>query len=1192
MKKTVLRILVLVMAAAVALTVVHFAAMGNNTPTDTAFTFAVEDGGAILTGSNDTLSGAVMLPDTLGGYPVVGIGENAFKDCTDVTAFFLPDTVTSIGAYAFENCTSLAQAVLPAGLDSIGDGAFWKCAGLVSISLPASVRSIGSCAFYQCTGLESVVVLGKSTSIKGAFNVALDIGQTLAIRNPARYTLDPIATTVYCFAKSAAYYDLLQDDFAAYELLDDCVLTSYTVRYVDAEGGDVAIPFTQTVQPAGIRVAAVARVADDPELSYPDPGTQTIELSGSASQNVMTFVYSGKSYTITFDANGGEEKDALVYAASDAYTLGDTTRYGYTFKGWKVVEFTSDPHYSWGDAGTVYLAADAVTGMYGDVKLEAVWEALSFTVTFDAQGGTADAQSTLVEFGGTYGELAGAVREGYTFDGWYNADGVRIEPTTTVTAVAAHTLYAQWTIHKYDVTVTTDGNGTAEADKTADVEYGTPVTLTATPNPGYAFSAWESEDALIADNAFNMPDKAVEVRAVFAPIEYTVTYDPDGGEAKDALTYVITDDTLLGGTTKPGYTFSYWTVAVSDGNWGAVGKAQSASSTVNGKYGNVTLKAIWRANTLTVTYDGRGGTPAVESKIVTVGGTYGTLTSATREGYTFAGWYTQAEGGSRIESSTTVTQLVDHTIFAHWTINSYNITLTTDGNGFISADETTNVPYGTVVTVTAAPKPGYVFSEWITDDVTFDGDTITMPDKPVTIKATFVPAAYTVTFDTDGGNAKDALPYKTTDETALGNATREGYTFTAWRVSTPAAAGDYNWGDTQTTYTAAQTVKGKYGDVTLKALWTGNNITVTYNPQGGASSSETKTVTVGGTYGTLAGAAREGYTFDGWYTDASAGTKITADTPVTATADHTVFAHWTVNTYNLTVTTDGNGTAAADQTAPVAYGTQVTLNAEANAGYAFLAWESSVTVTDNTFTMPAKAVTVKATFAPIAYTIAFDANYETDQTMEPLDAVYDADAVLPECTFERAGFAFLGWAATDDAETPDYEDGTAVRNLTAKAGETVTLYAVWQDIQVELIAKEGATTVIDSERGFIYGLKTEMQMDELLNDYLDVVGNGRLELTSAMIGTGTVVQLYNENNGELVAEYTLVIFGDVNGDGHVNSSDVTELRNMNAGLIEYAADSAQYFAADITHDGNVNSSDVTEARIANAGISEISQVIE
>ena len=95
-----------------------------------------------------------------------------------------------------------------------------------------------------------------------------------------------------------------------------------------------------------------------------------------------------------------------------------------------------------------------------------------------------------------------------------------------------------------------------------------------------------------------------------------------------------------------------------------------------------------------------------------------------------------------------------------------------------------------------------------------------------------------------------------------------------------------------------------------------------------------------------------------------------------------------------------------------------------------------------------------------------------------------------------------------------------------------------------------------------------------------------------MIGTGTVVQLYNENNGELVAEYTLVIFGDVNGDGHVNSSDVTELRNMNAGLIEYAADSAQYFAADITHDGNVNSSDVTEARIANAGISEISQVIE
>ena len=67
MKKTVLKILALVMTAVLAFTIVHFAVMGNNTPSETAFTFAVQDGSAVLTGSADALSGAVVLPAEIGG---------------------------------------------------------------------------------------------------------------------------------------------------------------------------------------------------------------------------------------------------------------------------------------------------------------------------------------------------------------------------------------------------------------------------------------------------------------------------------------------------------------------------------------------------------------------------------------------------------------------------------------------------------------------------------------------------------------------------------------------------------------------------------------------------------------------------------------------------------------------------------------------------------------------------------------------------------------------------------------------------------------------------------------------------------------------------------------------------------------------------------------------------------------------
>ena len=1202
MKKTVLRILTLVIVAAVAFTVVHFAVLGNNSPTDTAFTFALEDGNAILTGSTDALSGAVMLPETISGHTVVGIGENAFKDCADVTAFFLPDTVTSIGAYAFENCTGLLQAILPNGLVSIGEGAFWKCSGLVSVTVPKSVRNIGSCAFYKCDALESLIIAGTQTPIKGALNVALDIGQYIAVGNPARQALDPITTTVYCYKGSVAYSDVLQDGYCDYALLVDGTaqaagnLTSYTVRYTDGAGADVAPAVTLNTQPVGIRIAAVAKVAENEEVVYPDPASQTIELSDNAEDNTITFVYTARTYTITFDTDGGEAKDALVYMTTDEAALGGTTRRGYSLAGWQVADVPADTHFNWGDAGTVYQPSDVVTGMYGDVTLKAVWQADSVAVTFDGQGGTPDAADLLATFGETYGELPGAVREGYTFAGWYTEDGIKIESTTTVTSTEAHTLYASWTINHYNVTVTTGGNGAASADLTTDVKYGTTVTLTAEPDTGYAFAAWETEDAAIENNAFVMPDKAVTISAVFTAIEYTVSFDPDGGDAKDALIYTIADDAVLGATTKTGYAFVCWKVSAANGNWGASGTVYAADTSVSGKYGNITLKAVWRANTITVTYDAQGGTIASESKNVTVGGTYGTLISASREGYTFDGWYTEATGGTKIESSTTVTQTSNHTIYAYWTINKYNVTLATDNNGSVSADATENVEYGTTVTLTATAKPGFVFAAWVSSDVDVDAqtNTFTMPDKAVRVRATFSPIEYTVTFDANGGDAKDALVYTTLDDTALGATAKDGYTFSSWQVSVPAAEGDYNWGNTQKTYNSDQTVRGKYGDVTLKAVWIGNTVTLTYDAQGGSATASTKPVTVGSKYGTLARATRVGYTFGGWFTSAEGGTQIESDTIVAQTVDHTVFAHWTINKHDVTVITDGSGTASADLTAEVEYGTTVTLSAEPNTGYNFLGWESSaVTVAkDNTFSMPDKSVTIKAVFAANDYMIAFDANGGENE-MLPIDAQYDADVELPACTFERTGFAFLGWALTVDAEEPEIEDAASVKNLTATLNDTVTLYAVWKDIKVELIAKEGSTTVIDPTNNFIYGLKFEITADELLNDYLDVIGNGRLELETIQVGTGTVVELYNENTGELVDRYTVIIFGDVNGDGLLGSDDITKTRRMAARVDDessFALTNPYAFAANVFEDDMVNSSDVTTIRSMAARIVGIDQV--
>ena len=105
--------------------------------------------------------GGVLLFDR----PLTTIGDNAFKDCTNLHNITLPAWVTSIGVHAFENCTSLSRIDLPESLTSIGTHAFDCCFSLNSIDLPAGVTSIGDQAFYCCFSLNSIDLPAGVTSI-------------------------------------------------------------------------------------------------------------------------------------------------------------------------------------------------------------------------------------------------------------------------------------------------------------------------------------------------------------------------------------------------------------------------------------------------------------------------------------------------------------------------------------------------------------------------------------------------------------------------------------------------------------------------------------------------------------------------------------------------------------------------------------------------------------------------------------------------------------------------------------------------------------------------------------------------------------------------------------------------------------------------------------------------------------------
>ena len=72
-------------------------------------------------------------------------------------------------------------------------------------------------------------------------------------------------------------------------------------------------------------------------------------------------------------------------------------------------------------------------------------------------------------------------------------------------------------------------------------------------------------------------------------------------------------------------------------------------------------------------------------------GTYGSMPSPTRTGYTFAGWWTAASGGTQVTSSTTVTIPSNHTLYAHWTPNNYTLTAAPNSGSFNGS--TSNTTY-------------------------------------------------------------------------------------------------------------------------------------------------------------------------------------------------------------------------------------------------------------------------------------------------------------------------------------------------------------------------------------------------------------------------------------------------------------------------------------------------------------------
>ena len=361
------------------------------------------------------------------------------------------------------------------------------------------------------------------------------------------------------------------------------------------------------------------------------------------------------------------------------------------------------------------------------------------TITFNAGGGSGSMEPVTVKAGTNYilpdcGFIAPTDQE---FKAW-EIGGTEYEVGDSYTVLGDTEIKALWknsviTPTTYTVTVSNDGNGTGTASSSTAAA-GTEITLTATPNEGYHFKAWQvvsPTGLVIADNKFTMPDSDVEVRAIFeedappAPTEFTITVKTDGkgtASASHAKAVVGTEITL---TAKPntGYHFKEWEV-ISGGVTIKDDKFIMPDS-------NVEVKAIFEEDTppapteFIVTFDGNGGTPSVGS-MTTTNQKLSSLPSASRSGsYSFDGWYTKKSGGTKITTDTVFS--ADTTVYAHWMYTGggssgysyYTIKATAGTGGSISPSGNVSVREGRDQTFTITPDKGYAVA-----NVKIDGKSI------------------------------------------------------------------------------------------------------------------------------------------------------------------------------------------------------------------------------------------------------------------------------------------------------------------------------------------------------------------------------------------------------------------------------------------------------------------------------------
>ena len=179
------KILTILLCAVLLFAIIPMGAFTASAATSGYYTYTVSNNKATITACDTSISGAVTIPSTLGGYPVTAIGDSAFSWCNLLTSITIPKSVTSIGNSAFSGCSNLTSITIPDNVTIIGTYAFYYCSSLTTVTIGKRVASIGASAFEDCSLLSAINVSSNNSCFSSLDGVLYNKEKTELICYPA-----------------------------------------------------------------------------------------------------------------------------------------------------------------------------------------------------------------------------------------------------------------------------------------------------------------------------------------------------------------------------------------------------------------------------------------------------------------------------------------------------------------------------------------------------------------------------------------------------------------------------------------------------------------------------------------------------------------------------------------------------------------------------------------------------------------------------------------------------------------------------------------------------------------------------------------------------------------------------------------------------------------------------------------------